>query len=224
MLAALPAADFERLQPKLERVPLALGQMLITAHEPIRYAYFPLSGIISTVAQIYDDRIEVGLIGYEGLSSTAVILGADRTPHTSIVQGVGEALRIRRTDLQAALLERPSLFRPFGLYVQFFITQMAQTIYANTAFGLEARLARWILMAHDRIEGDELLLTHDFLSIMLGVRRPGVTTASHVLEGAGMIRNKRGRITVLDREKLMDLAGEAYQVAEIEYERLAAGV
>ena len=101
---------------------------------------------------------------------------------------------------------------------------MAQTAYANATFNIEARLARWILMTQDRTEGDDLILTHDFLAIMLGVRRPGVTTATHALEGMGSIRARRGRITVRDREKLLELAGDAYQVAEDEYERLMAEV
>ena len=102
------------------------------------------------------------------------------------------------------------------------MVQMGQTVYANATFNVEARLARWILMTQDRSDSNELQLTHEFLATMLGVRRPGVTTATHVLEGMGSIRNKRGRIEVLDREKLVELAGDAYQVAEDEYERLMA--
>ena len=101
---------------------------------------------------------------------------------------------------------------------------MAQTANANATFNIEARLARWILMVQDRVDRDELLLTHEFLSMMLGVRRPGVTSATHALEGMGSIRAKRGRITVRDREKLLELAGDAYQVAEDEYGRLVAEV
>ena len=151
-----------------------------------------------------------------------IILGADQTPHTSLIQGTGEALRISVEDLRAAIQARPSIFRPLGLYTQSLIVQMAQTAYANATFDIPARLARWVLMTQDRTGGVELLLTHEFLATMLGVRRPGVTGATHALEGMRSIRARRGRITVRDREKLLELAGDAYQVAEDEYERLMA--
>lgn len=109
-----------------------------------------------------------------------------------------------------------------GRYVDSMIIQVGQTVHANADLNLEARLARWILMMHDRLQSDELPLTHDFLAAMLNVRRPGVTTATHILEGAGMIKAKRGRIIVLDREKLMEMAGETYGIAEAEYDRLLA--
>jgi CRP-like cAMP-binding protein len=105
-------------------------------------------------------------------------------------------------------------------YVQFLMTQTAQTAYANASFGVESRLARWILMTHDRLKRDDLPLTHEFMSMMLGTRRSSVTTATHVLEGNGLIRATRGVITVRDREKLEELAGDAYGLAEAEYERL----
>ena len=222
LLAALAPVDFDLLSPKLERVPLVLGIILIQARQAIEYVIFPESGLVSTVADTKEGRIEVGLIGREGLSGVPVILGADQTPHTYLVQGVGEGLRIATQDLREAIIARPSIFRPFGIYAQALIVQMGQTIYTNVTFNLEARLARWILMTHDRTEGDHLQLTHEFLASMLGVRRPGVTTATHVLEGTGLIRNTRGRIEVRNREKLIDLAGDSYQVAEDEYERLMA--
>ena len=225
LLAALSSSDFAFLDPKLERVPLApLGAVVIEADTPIRHVFFPESGIVSTVANTEEGRIEVGIIGREGFTGTPVILGTDQTPHTSIVQGIGEALRISTPDLRAAIVARPSIFRPLGLFTQALIVQVAQTAYANATFNIEARLARWILMTQDRVGGGELTLTHEFLSVMLGVRRAGVTTATHVLEGMGSIRTRRGRIEIVDREKLLELAGDAYQVAEDEYERLMAEV
>ena len=224
LLAALAPDDFELLSPNLERVSLSVGAVLIEAHKPIVQVVFPESGLVSTVADTDEGRIEVGLIGREGMSGIPVILGTNQTPHTYVVQGVGEGLQIGTQDLRDLLQARPSIFRPLGLYAQALIVQMGQTIYANATFNLEARLARWILMTQDRADGNELLLTHEFLSAMLGVRRPGVTTTSHVLEGAGLIRNRRGRIEVWDREKLLELAGDAYQVPEDEYERLMAEI
>ena len=132
------------------------------------------------------------------------------------------ALRLPAPLLQAALNDSPALRGLLGRYVQSMIVQVGQTVYANTDLTIEARLARWILMTQDRLRKDELILTHEFLAMMLGVRRPGITTATHVLEGLGMIRARRGRIVVVDRDKLEDLAGEAYGPAEAEYERLIA--
>ena len=222
LLAALESDDFALLEPKLERMPLTLQAVLIEAHQPIMHIIFPESGIVSTIANTDEGRIEVGLVGREGFVGIPVLLGTNRTPHTSLVQGTGEALRISTVDLLAAIQARPSIFRPLGLYTQSLIVQMGQTAYANATFNIEARLARWVLMTQDRTSGSELLLTHEFLATMLGVRRPGVTAATHALEGMGSIRARRGRITVRDREKLLELAGDAYQVAEDEYERLMA--
>ena len=220
LLSALSPDDFALLEPKLERVPLVLHSMLIEAHQSIQHVYFPESGISSTVADTDEGRIEVGIIGREGMVGVPVILGVDSTPHAFMVQSVGEALRISTEDLRAAIQARPSIFRPMGVFVHTLIVQMGQTTYANAVFNIEARLARWILMTQDRVGGDEVLLTHEFLSTMLGVRRPGVTTATHALEGSGSIRAKRGRIKVVSRDKLLELAGDAYQVAEDEYERV----
>ncbi len=220
LLAALTPDDFTLLEPMLERVPLPLRHILIEANQPIQHVYFPESGISSTIADTEEGKIEIGLIGREGMVGVPVILGVDQTPHSFMVQGVGEALRISTPDLQAAISERPSIFRPLGLFAHTMIVQMGQTAYANVTFNIEARLARWILMTQDRTGSDELLLTHEFLAAMLGVRRPGVTGATHSLEAMGSIRNRRGRIEVVRRDNLLELAGDAYQVAEDEYERV----
>ena len=224
LLTALTSEDFDLLSPKLERMRLTIGEVLIEPHQPILFVHFPESGLVSTLADTDEGRIEIGMIGRDGMSGIPVVLGASRTPHVYVVQGAGDALRIRTRDLLDAIRERPAIFRPLGLYAQALMVQMGQTVYANATFNIEARLARWILMMQDRSDGDELLLTHEFLAAMLGVRRPGVTTATHALEGMGSIRNRRGRIEVLDREKLLEMAGDAYQAAETEYERLMAGV
>lgn len=224
LLSAFAPDDFALLEPMLERVPLALYEKLIEGDRPIEHVVFPESGIVSTIADAEEGRIEVGIIGREGMVGVPVVLGTDQTIHTYMVQSVGDGLRISPQDLRAAIAARPSIFRPLGLYVQALITQMSQTAYVNVTFNIEARLARWILMTQDRVESDDLMLTHEFLSAMLGVRRPGVTAAMHALEGMGSIRNRRGRVQVLDRERLMELAGDGYQTTEREYERLMAEV
>ncbi|MGH1570311.1 Crp/Fnr family transcriptional regulator [Methylobacterium sp. P31] len=222
LLAAMGGEDYAALEPALEPLVLNPGEMLIEAHSPIRNVYFLESGVASIVANASEGSIEVGLIGYEGMAGLPVVLGTDRTPYSHIVQGTGEALRISTRALRAAIADRPTIFRPLGLYAVAVNVQVAQTAYANASFNVEERLARWILMTQDRSDGEQLLLTHQFLSIMLGVRRPSVTSATHMLEGMGAIRARRGRITVLDRERLIEVAGDSYQVAEAEYERLMA--
>lgn len=223
LLGVLAPEDFERLAPALVPVPLTLRQILITAHEPISHAYFVEEGLISLVADTANTaggRVEIGIVGYEGMTGLPLVLGGDRSPHLALVQAEGRALAIRADALVPALDASPALRGVLGRYVQSLIVQVGQTVYANADLNIEARLARWIVMTQDRLGRDELPLTHEFLSLMLGVRRPGVTTATHVLEGGGLILAKRGRITVLDREKLLELAGDAYGLAEAEYERL----
>lgn len=224
LLGALRPDDFARLVPVLERVTLTSGAILIAAHRPIAHVHFVEEGIVSLVADTHEGRIEIGLVGREGLVGTALVLGTDRTPHAAMVQVEGAALRVPAGVLGEALAGSPALRGVLGRYVQALMVQVGQTVHAGMDLTVEGRLARWIVMTHDRLGRDELPLTHEFLSLMLGVRRPGVTTAMHVLEGAGMIQAKRGRITVRDREKLEDLAGDSYGLAEVEYERLLADV
>lgn len=214
LLATLAPEDFNRLAPALEPVPLVLHDVLIAPHRPITQAYFVEDGLVSLVADTREGRIEIGLTGREGFVGVPLALGSETTPHTAIVQAGGEALRIAAGALEEALDASAGLRRVLGRYVQSLIVQVGQTVYANADLTVEGRLARWILMTHDRLEQDDLPLTHEALSKMLGVRRPTVTTATHVLEGAGMIRARRGRITVIDREKLEDLAGSIYGAAE----------
>src|SRR5215207_7465110 len=222
LLATLPPADFDLLQPDLEPVALDLRQWLIEAGEPIQQVYFPEHGIVSILADTSQGRIEVGLIGPEGMAGLPVVLGIERSPHGYMVQAAGEALRISAQDLRTALRHSPSLHAGFLRYAHTLMVQTAQTAYANAGFTIEARLARWILMTDDRLERNELPLTHDFLSMMLGVRRPGVTLAIQALEGGGLIRAKRGGITVLDRVRLEEVADSAYGLAEAEYARVMA--
>ena len=223
LLGVLTPEDFARLIPDLETVALPLRETVIAPQQIITHVHFVEDGLVSLIADTVERRIEIGLVGREGFIGVPLVLGTDRTPHLALVQADLVALRIAAAPLHIALEGSPALRRVLGRYVQGLIVQVAQTVYANTDFTIEARLARWILMTHDRLDSDELPLTHEFLAMMLGVRRPGVTTATHVLEGAGMIRARRGRIIVLDREKLEDLAGDAYGPAEAEAERLIAG-
>ena len=221
LLAALPPDDYAALAAVLEPVALRIRDVLIVPNAPIEQVYFPETGVVSAVAITEDGyRIEVGITGREGFVGTPLVMGVDRAPHESFVQVESTALRLSTEAFLALLAERPSLRALLLRYCHVFQLQSAQTSLANGAYDITERLARWLLMCADRVDGSEFQLTHEFLSMMLGVRRPGVTTATHMLEGAGMIRAKRARITILDRARLEELAGDSYGVAEREYERL----
>lgn len=210
VLAAFANEDYAALVPSLKPVVLDPGATLIEAHSTIEHVHFPESGIVSVIANTHEGRIEIGMIGREGLVGLPGVLGADRTPFGYMVQSPGTAHRIATPALRAAIAGRPKIFRPLSLYAVAMSVQTAQTAYAYASFDIKARLARQILMTQDRTDGEMLLLTHESLSAMLGSRRPSVTTAMHMLESVGTIRTRRGRITVLDRDKLRDLAGDSY--------------
>jgi CRP-like cAMP-binding protein len=221
LLATLSPEDFSLLQPQLEAVPLPVGTRLVEPHTPIEHVYFLEEGIASVVAATAQGRrIEVGIIGPDGLTGTSILLGADCSPHECFIQMPGSALRIQTDDLRQAVTARVSLHQHLLHFVQAFTTQIGQTALANGSYTIEERLARWLLMCHDRVDGDGLSTTHEFLSLMLGVRRAGVTLALQALEGRGLISTRRGQITVLDRAKLEAVAGDSYGVPEAEYARL----
>jgi CRP-like cAMP-binding protein len=217
LLSALSAEDFVLLQPQLEPISYELRQIVFRAGEPISHVLFPESGLLSIVADIEEGRFEVGMVGWEGVVGVPVVLGVEQTPHTALVQVPGSGLRMTAPQFQSALDQSPTLRKLFLRFVHTFIVQVSQTAYANAAYDIEARLARWILMTHDRVDGDELVLTHDFISTMLGTGRPGVTFAVQQLEGVGLIRAMRGRIIVRNRGGLEALASNAYGMAEREY-------
>jgi CRP-like cAMP-binding protein len=202
---------------------MVLRQIYIEVNQPIDHVYFVERGVLSILADSSQGRVEVGMIGPEGVGGVSAVLGVDRSPYAFMAQAEGEALRISAAELRAAYQQSPGISALLGRFLHALMVQTAQTAFANATLNVEARLARWILMTHDRVGCDDLPLTHDFLSMMLAVRRPGVTTATHVLEGAKMIRATRGQITVLDRDRLRDLADGAYGLAEAEYERVMNG-
>lgn len=221
LLQALPPDDLGRLLPHLERVDVHKGEVLIHQGQPLEFAYYPEGGLSSNLAVTSDGRkIEVGCFGFEGMVSTATVLGSDRASHDILVQVGAPWLRMRTAALKEALQASATLQAVLLQYVQIQILTLSHSALANGAYVIKERLARWLLMAHDRLEGDDLALTHDFLSLMLGVQRSGATIAIQELEGMGMIRARRGLITVVDRDKLRDMAGDSYGFPEAEYERL----
>ena len=220
-LRALAPDDLGSLRPHLDPVPFGRGDVVIHPDEPFEHAWFPEGGLASVVSTPDgEQRLVLGLFGREGMVPTGLVLASDRTPLETFVQVEGAWLRIGADVLRDAMRRSPALHGLLMRYVQTFMLLVGQTALANGLYKTEERLARWLLMAHDRLEGDGLPLTHEFLSIMLGVHRPGVTVALHLLEEAGMIRAKRGLITMLDRGKLREAAGGSYGPAEAEYERL----
>lgn len=219
LIRALTPEDFLLLQPHLEPIRLDLRAILFEAGQPIPLVIFPDRGTVSLLANTEEGRFEVGVVGPEGFVGVPVALGIDTSPHTSMVQGSGEGLALPPEPLRAALDRSPSLRGVLLRYVHTLMTQIAETAHANAGFPIEARLARWVLISHDRIGHDELPLTHEFMALMLGTRRPGVTLAVQNLEGSRLIKATRGRITVLDRAGLELLAGDAYGLAVAEYAR-----
>jgi CRP-like cAMP-binding protein len=213
--------DFDILRPHLRRRNLPTHTVVVRPNEPIEHVYFPEGCVVSIVADESGDKVEVGLVGYEGMSGTAVLLDAGQSPQASMVQINGSpALEIASEQLVQACDASPTLRKLFLRFVQSLNVQAASTAAANSYFALPERLARWLLMCHDRVDGDQLELTHEFMSMMLGVRRSSVTLTLHTLEGTRAIRGTRGWITVLDRQRLEEIAGESYGEPENEYRRL----
>lgn len=221
IVAALPAADAARLSAELTPVLLEKGTVVAEPDQPVEVVDFLVSGLGSIVAISPDgDCAEIGLVGREGLTGMPALLGTTSSPHRVLMQVAGTAYRIPGARLRALMAEIAPLNAVLLRYVQAFNVQTAHTALSNALHSVEERLARWLLMGHDRMEGDEVPLTHDFLALMLAVRRPSVTTALHVLEGMSLIRATRGLVTVRDRAGLEEFAQDAYGTPEAEYGRL----
>lgn len=221
LLQRLPAGDFALLAPHLEPLDLKRGLLLVEQNKAIDHVYFAETGIVSQVAVTDDNRrLEVGIYGREGFGPAAMVAGVDRTPYEHFVQLEGVGFRIAAAPFVDALKQSATLHALLLRYMQVFTVQTGYTALSNGSGVIGERLARWLLMCHDRIDGNGLALTHEFLGIMLGVRRSGVTDAIHHLEGVGIIRAARGHIEIRDRERLEDTAGDSYGVPEAEYARL----
>ncbi len=221
LLATLNESDSKLILPHLRQVELERGRVLEDPDRPVEMVYFPITGVGSMVAIGRDGRrIEIGLFGREGMSGTSVVSESDQTPMESFMQVGGHGLAIRAEMLRDVMESSPSMHRHFLRFLHVLLTQTSHTALANGHAKLEERLSRWLLMCHDRIDGDEMELTHEFMSVMLGVRRAGVTVGTHILEGKGLIRATRGRIIILDREGLEAQAMQSYGIPEDEYDRL----
>jgi CRP-like cAMP-binding protein len=220
LLAALLPADLALLQPHLRPVALVLKQDIEPPNRRIESVYFFETGIASVVAIHSETRVEVGLIGCEGMSGTAVVLGGDRSPHYTYVQVAGQGQRIKVHELREAMSASETLRSVLLKFVQAFMVQTAHTAIANARSHIDQRLARWILMAHDRTRDNNLPLTHEFLALMLGVRRAGVTDALQNLKRRKLIDTGRNHIVLRNRKGLEQEAGSSYGTPEKEYRRL----
>jgi hypothetical protein len=183
--------------------------------------YFMENAIASVVAAPSRDvKVEIGIIGCEGMSGTAIVAGGDRSPHSTYIQVAGKGQRISTKDFNRAMDDSPTLRLHLVKFIHAFAIQAAHTAVANARANLQTRLARWLLMAHDRVPGNAINLTHEFLALMLASRRAGVTEAVKALTNQGLIAAQRGQITVLNRKGLEKAAGNFYGVPEAEYRRL----
>jgi CRP-like cAMP-binding protein len=203
---------------------LKFRQRLESANRKIDCVYFLSGGLASVVAVSRRDRrqAEIGMIGYEGMTGLAVLHGAGQSPHDTFMQVEGRGHSIEADRLSALLRERPSIAASFLRFAHVFEVQTALTALANAEGSIEERLARWLLMSHDRLTADILKMTHEFLALMLGARRPGVTIALQRLEARGMVAAGRGMITILDRHGLEECANGLYGQPEAEFDRLFA--
>ena len=221
LLEALPGEVSKRLCPTLVYVPFALGDVVYEPGERIEHVYFPTNSVVSLVYTTANgDTAEIGLVGNEGVVGVALFLGGDTMPNLAIVQVAGGALRVPASAMRAEF-DRGGPFQHALLrYTQALLTQVSQTAVCNRLHPIEQRLSRWLLMTRNRLPSDEILMTHEFIAHMLGVRREGVSAAAHHLQEAGLIRYRHGHITILDREGLEAAACECCRVVKDEFDRL----
>ena len=221
LLRMLSPEDFALLSPHMVPCQARQGTMLFERNKKVDTVWFLDSGVGSIIAVSREgQRVESGLFGRDGFAPVALAMGSDQSPYEGVIQLHDDCHNLPAEAFKEAIAASPTLHTLMLRYAQALSVQTAYTALTNAVHPIDERLARWILMCHDRMDGNELPLTHDFLSIMLAVRRPSVTTALHVLEGNRFIRSERGCVVVRDRAGLVQFAGDAYGPPEAEYERL----
>ena len=224
LLRALPEADWSVLRPELRRDRIVPGQVIEPRDAPIDRVFFPESGVASVVALgVQGKKMETGPFGREGMSGLPIVHGVGQSPTETVVQIGGSALSVPAEVIAALMRESQTARSIFLRYSYAFGLQAVQTALAAGLTRIESRLARWLLMLHDRVDGDEIMATHEFMAMMLGVRRPGVTTSMHILEGDHLVKSARGRVRILDRPGLEKLCGSSYGLPEREYRRIIGG-
>jgi CRP-like cAMP-binding protein len=222
LLAAHSPDDLALISVQLEPVLLTLREVLYEPGAQIEHVYFPTTGCVSMIHGTTDGSVEVGTIGLEGMVGIPVLLRASSEPTRALVQVEGEAYRITSAAFRAVVSESEHLECILLRYAMALFNQVAQSVACNRLHSLEERCARWLLITHDRVDGDVFKLTQEFLSYMLGVHRPAVTLAAGVLQTAGYIRYSRGTITVTDRAGLEEASCSCYQATQDDYALLAS--
>ena len=221
LLALLNGADYERLRPHLQYAQLEYRKLLYDSGEPIEFVWFIETGVGSLVNTMANgDAAEVGTIGNEGMVGLPLLLGDHRAPTSVYVQVPGTGLRMRAALFANELAESASMRRVMLHYAHAFFNQVAQSAACNQLHSLRQRCCRWLLMTHDRMASDDFLLTQEFLAMMLGVQRTGVSTAAGALQRAGLIHYSRGHVKILDRPGLEHESCECYGIAKVEFDRL----
>jgi CRP-like cAMP-binding protein len=221
LLGSLQEEDLAALLPNLEPVSLPLGKVLYESGDKLEFALFPTTAIVSLLYVMENGgTAEIGIVGNDGILGVALFLGGDTTTSRAIIQSAGEGLRMRPKNLRDEF-SRGGRFQDLLLrYTQALMTQISQTAVCNRLHAVEEQLCRWLLLSHDRLDSDELVMTHDLISNMLGVRREGITLAAKKLAARKLIKNTRGTITIIDRQGMEDAACECYQIVNTEYNRL----
>ncbi len=221
ILAALPAADYERLLPELKRIALPLGMVLDESGSKWDYVYFPTDSIVSLLNMLQDGEwTEFAVIGNEGVVGIEVFLGGDESPRHALVTSAGSGYRLKASFVKKSIKKGGPLQQAALLYTQALITQMAQTAVCNRHHPLQQQLCRWLLLCLDRLPSNEIKMTQKLIADLLGVRREGITEAARNLQRRGVIKYSRGKIIVLDRAKLEVCVCECYAVVKREYDRL----
>lgn len=221
ILNALPEDEYQRLLPDLEPVQFTLGQIIYRAQEPIQYVYFPSNAMISVIAMTTEGQCaEVGVIGWEGMIGMDVLMGADSTINENVIQHPNGALRVNTAAIKREFKKAGVLHDLLLNFTRLMMIQIGQTALCNRLHTVEERLARWLLICRDRAKTDELLLTQEFLSMMLGVNRATVTLSAIALQSANYIKYSRGHITIINLDGLKDFACECYQIVKKEYDRV----
>lgn len=221
LLQLLPEGDRERVLAAMERIKTQHGDVVFERNKPITYVDFPLYGVISIVVAMEEGGIaEVGTVGNEGMAGLPLLFGVERTPNKAFYQVPGESMRMSAAAFLKEIAARGPFESIMRLHAQGFLNQVSQSTACNRLHAVEQRLCRWILMSHDRVGGETVDLTQDFLAQMLGVRRASVSVVAATLQKAGFIRYRRGIIDVLDRAGLEESSCECYRVVREEYQRL----
>jgi CRP-like cAMP-binding protein len=221
LLAALPPAERERWLPELEPVDMPLGKVLYESGMRLSHVYFPTTAIASLLYVLEDGAsAEIAVVGFEGVVGISLFMGGDSTTSRAVVQSAGRGYRLRASVMMLEFNRAGPVLHLLLRYTQALLTQMSQTAVCNRHHSLDQQLCRWLLLSLDRLRSSELVMTQELIANMLGVRREGVTEAAGRLQDAGLIRYRRGHISVIDRPSLEKRACECYAVVKHEYDRL----